>query len=423
MIHSNNRSLHFIGLGVAWAVFLFAVFFQPINKHLLSPIADTILPLQSLTGAERKQYSHEVFGFLPFWNFNRADNIDFETLTTLAYFDAKIQEDGSINKTDIGYQTFISDRATEIFKKAHANGTQVVLTITLMDNDKIKSFLDSEEAQNRAITESVSLVKQRGIDGINIDIEYDGDAGDEYRNKFTTFSKNLTDYMHAEVEASQVTVSVYASGVKYPKVQNIAAVSQVVDGIFMMGYDFAVASSEVAMPTAPLNGHKEGKYWYDISTAVEDFITVMPAEKLILGTPWYGLNFEVYEPGFKAETVYSYYYGRRGELQTYDTVKESVTPARADITAFKTGWDELGQVGWKAYFKPATGTWRMVFMDDARSLGAKYDLAKEKNLLGVGIWALGFEGNDQEMWTVIRQKFGNKVADIRISQKPIYELL
>src|SRR5690606_1728050 len=202
----------------------------------------------------------------------------------------------------------------------------------------------------------------------------------------------------------------------------IGDVARVTDGIFMMGYDFAITSSDVAMPTAPLGGHKEGKYWYDISTAVEDVLVVMPGNKLILGTPWYGLNFEVYEPGFKAETVSWYYWGRRGEIQTYDNAKDNVADANLVSTnTVRSGWDEISQVGWTAYYNAASGTWRMVYMDDPRSLGAKYDLAKEKDLLGVGIWALGFEGEHQEMWDVIRDKFGNKIADVRISQKPIYE--
>ncbi len=420
-LHTESSS--YIGLGVAWAVFLFAIFFQPIHENILLPLSLSLKPLQSLNENEVKDYQKEVFGFLPHWNFKNTNNIDYEALTTLAYFDVKIDPSGDLIKEDEGYQSFISDKATEIFRKAHINGVRVVLTLTLMDNDKIKQLLDDSDSQQRTIEQSVELVKRRGIDGINIDIEYDGDPGDEYRDKFTQFTQNLTDHMHEEVPASKVTVSVYASGVRYPKVQNIGEVAQVTDGIFMMGYDFAVVSSEVAMPTAPLGGYKEGKYWYDISTAVDDFLTVMPANKLILGTPWYGLNFEVYEPAFKAETVSWYYWGRKGILQTYKNVQEYVTPDREDSTAFKTGWDEIGQVGWKAYYTPSSGTWRMVYMDDPRSLGAKYDLAKNKELLGIGIWAIGFEGDSTEMWDVIRQKFGTKIADIRISQKPIYELL
>jgi len=406
--------MNYIGLGIAWAVFMFAIFFQPIQKNVISPIASTLFPLHSLSGDELKNTHYEVFGFLPFWNFHNADNIDFDTLTTLAYFDVKLSSDGNLIKDDAGYQSFISHEATQLFKKAHDHGTRVVLTLTLMNNAGIESFLDDDEAQKRAISQAVHLVEQRGIDGINIDIEYGGDAGDYYRDRFTIFADNMTQAMHKQVASSQVTVSVYASGAKYPKVQDIGDVARVTDGLFMMGYDFAITSSDVAMPTAPLGGHKEGEYWYDITTAVDDFLAVMPADKLILGTPWYGLNFEVYEPNFKAETVYSYWYGRTGEIETYEDVKNTT----ADIN----GWDSLGKVAWKAYYNEDSGTWRMMFIDDVRSMGAKYDLAKDKQLLGVGIWALGYEGNNREIWDLIEAKFGNKIADIRILEKPIYEL-
>lgn len=416
----QSNSVKVISFGIAWALFIFMIFMQPINTHIISPIASIISPLHSLEDNQLKSYSNEVFGFLPHWNFTQSDNIDFETLTTLAYFDIKVDPSGRIIKEDAGYNTFISDEATELFKKAHNHGTRVVLTLTLMDNEGLITFLDNPEAQDRVIKEAVSLVEKRGIDGINIDFEYDGDAGAENRAKFTTFATNLTNHMHAQVPASQVTVSVYASGVKYPKLQNVGELAAVTDGIFMMGYDFAVASSDVAMPTAPLGGYKEGKYWYDISTAVEDFLAVMPADKLILGTPWYGLNFEVYEPGFKAETVSWYYWGKQGKLETYENTQRNVTQAS---TAVRQGWDELSQVGWTAYYDVSTDTWRMIYMDDPRSLAAKYDFAKEKKLLGVGIWALGFEGESPEMWDIIRSKFGNKIADVRILKKPIYELL
>lgn len=407
--------MSYIGLGAIWAVFIFSIFFQPIQQKLLTPLAENFLPLRSLENEDLKEANREVFGFLPFWNFHNADNIDFETLTTLAYFDVKLSADGSLIKNDPGYQSFISKDATALFKKAHDHGTRVVLTLTLMDQAAIREFLDSDEAQARAIEEAVTLVEDRGIDGINIDIEYGSDAGDYYRGRFTEFSKNMTEAMHARVPASQVSVSVYASGVMAPKVQDVGEVAKVTDAIFMMGYDFAITSSDVAMPTAPLGGHKEGEYWYDISTAVDDFLTVMPAEKLILGTPWYGLNFEVYEPDFKAETVSRYWYGRRGKIETYEAVK--------NLAADQSGWDTLGQTSWKAYYDSRSGTWRMVFIDDVRSMAAKYDLAKNKELLGVGIWALGYEGNNREMWDLLSSKFGNKIADIRILNKPIYELL
>lgn len=416
----NRDRVFYIGLAMSWALFLFIFFYRPITDRFISPFIESFVPLRSLYPEEVKSYDREVFGFLPYWNFEKLGAIDYDTLTTLAYFDVKINADGSINKYDTGYYSFTSKKATEIFQKAHKSGVRVVLTVTMMNNDAILQLLDSQEAQMQSIHQVVALVKERGIDGVNIDIEYDGDAGDHYRDAFTQYAHGFTTEMHKQVPSSKVTVSVYASGAKYPKVQDIGDVATVTDGLFMMGYDFALASSGVAMPTAPLGGYKEGDYWYDISTAVDDFLAVMPADKLILGTPWYGLDFEVYNPATDAETIYWSYWGRRGEIQTYEGAKDHFT---SHIKEVKTGWNDVAQVGWKAYYSDTTGTWRMIYMDDPRSLSAKYDLAKNKGLLGIGMWAIGYEGDHHEMWDVIRDKFGKKIADIRIAAKPIYDVL
>ena len=67
----------------------------------------------------------------------------------------------------------------------------------------------------------------------------------------------------------------------------------------------------------------------------------------------------------------------------------------------------MGKVSWKAYYVPSDGTWRMVFIDDPKSLSYKYDFAKDKKLGGVGMWALGFD-DGPEMWTLLKEKFGIK---------------
>jgi hypothetical protein len=83
MFFTDKKSANSVGLGVIWAVFMFGMFFQPIQSHILSPVASTLFPLHSLKNNQVKNSSKEVFGFLPHWNFNNAGNIDFDTLTTL----------------------------------------------------------------------------------------------------------------------------------------------------------------------------------------------------------------------------------------------------------------------------------------------------------------------------------------------------
>lgn len=389
---------------------------------ILSPFASNSLnPLNE----DQLKGGYEVFGFAPHWTFDKLDNVDFSVLSTLAYFGIEVNQDGSIVK-DAGYNVFHSQEATALFTKAHENGTRVVLTLTQMQNDKIKSFLDDPEAQENIISEAVSLVSERGIDGINIDFEYTGNPGSEYKDKFSVFTKNLAEKMHKENPESHVSVSVYASSVNSPQLYDLEKLSRYSDGIFMMAYDFATSGSGHAIPTAPLYGHKDGEYWYDISTAVEDFLRVMPKEKLILGLPWYGYDYPVKNPSVKASRDYGYYaraYNRWGYPYSYFVPRGKAyaqTYAKAkDIEHIEQeGWDENGQVGWKAY-KDDSGQWRMIFLEDERSLAIKYDFAKEKGLKGVGMWALGFDHGNKELWSLLNEKFGKKLVDARIKERRI----
>lgn len=284
-----------------------------------------------------------------------------------------------------------------------------------MDNDQINEFLSNPKAQTKAINETANLVKKKGLGGVNVDVEYVGNPGQEKRDQFSSFVNNLTHKMHQDNPNFKVTVSVYAASAKYPKLYDIKKLSEVSDGIFMMAYDFATTGSDTAMPTSPLYGYKEGKYWYDVATAVDDFLAKMPAEKHILGLPWYGYDYPVEQPAVNAKRDQGYSYSYKVWINKYRYVwkQASYRPDSfvqtykngTDNTALATGWDDAGKVGWKAY--KDGDTWRIYFLEDEKSLSIKYDFSKEKNLGGVGIWALGFDSGKSELWNLLARKFGN----------------
>ncbi len=399
----------FIGFFLTFLLLLVLTFpfWRNVSK-LISP------QLTSLHHNQLKN-SYEVFGFAPYWTLNKMYNVDFSVLTTLAYFGFGINTDGTFTDKAPGYVKFYSDTTTKLFEKAHDNGTRVVLTITQMDNKTIENFLQDEAAQKKAIENVVSVVEKRGIDGVNVDFEYVGDAGPDMRRNFSFFVKNLSDKMHSRIAGSYLTVSVYAASAKYQKLYDLPSLANSSDGIFMMAYDFGTTGSSKAVPTAPLYGYKNGTYWYDVSTAVDDFLKLMPKEKLILGLPWYGYDYPVVTPSAKADRDNGYYssYWYRGKkywkFNARDNAHaETYASAKTGITAEQEGWDENAQVGWKAY-KEADG-WRMLYLDDARSLAIKYDFAKEKGLGGVGMWALGFDDGNPEFWDLLQSKFGKKIV-------------
>lgn len=399
-------------------ILLILVNVQKPAVRLVTSVTSSFNQLRPLTDSKS---GYEVFGFAPYWTFNKLSNVDFKILTTFAYFGVDVDGEGNLDKSGVGFETFKSQKATEIFKKAHQNGTKVVLTLTQMDNDQILALMDNPEAQTKVIEDSVSEVKDRGIDGINVDFEFSKDPGQDYRNKFSNFISNLTTRMHQEVHHSKVSVSVYASAVKNLKIYDIADLGKLDISIFMMAYDFGYRGSDEVIPTSPLYGHKAGKYWYDVSTAVEDFLSLMPAGKLILGNPWYGYNYLIYgEPKVKAEVRPSWSWRGGPRAQTYQIAQDDINPSMEGIIDYKEGWDELGKVGWKAYFVESVDTWKMIFIEDPKSLGIKYDFAKSKNLGGVGIWALGFDDGKRELWDLLVDKFGQKLsADSTIVQRSI----
>jgi len=193
------------------------------QSKLISPLTD---PLRSLTKTQVKNNGHEIFGFGPYWTINKLDNVDFNVLTTFSYFGVPVNADGTLDRSDQGYTVFQSKKATDIFRKAHAHGTRVVLTLTQMDNYTLDAFLTNTQSQNETISEAVNEVKSRGIDGINVDFEYVGNPGSVERDAFSSFIANLTKHMHAEVPASKVTVSVYASAATAPKLHDITAIAK-----------------------------------------------------------------------------------------------------------------------------------------------------------------------------------------------------
>lgn len=402
-IWKQMRAILAVGL-VYICLILFIVPILRLNTRLLSP-ASFKKHIQPLTQSKK---GYEVFGFAPYWTFDKLDNIDFNTLTTFAYFGVPVDSEGNLVQDDPGYAKFVSDDATNIFRKAHDSGTRVVLTITQMDNYAIEIFLDNPDAQSNAIDQTITKVRDRGIDGVNVDFEYAGSPDPYYRDKFTNFIMQLTQRMHQALPGSQVSVSTYAiSATDDTKLYDIGSLGKTADKIFMMAYDFSVAGSDYAAPTAPLNGKKEGIYPYDVASSVDDYLRKMPAEKLILGVPYYGYNYPVYSPQVKAQTL-PYW---SGSAQTYEVVLANNNPNGDGVDSYKKGWDPVGKVGWIEYFDLYDYTWRMIFLEDTRSLGYKYDLIKDKNLAGVGIWALGFDGGHAELWALLRDKFGVKLAN------------
>ena len=53
-----------------------------------------------------------------------------------------------------------------------------------------------------------------------------------------------------------------------------------------------------------------------------------------------------------------------------------------------------------------------IYYDDLRSLTAKFDLVKNSQMGGVGFWALGYEGEYEEVWSTLNRQLTKRISII-----------
>lgn len=337
----------------------------------------------------------EVFGFAPYWTLSKIDNIDWDILTTFAYFSLPVNYDGSIDKLSWEWEVFEGEQLTGLFDSAKEKNVRRVVTFTQMEANVIESFLNNPAAWEVLANESVEILVERDLDGVNIDFEYIP-SNDDLRARFSQFIGVYSRILHEKLDDPYITVSVLASSARFNRIYDIGLLSDLTDGVFMMAYDFYYPGSESVGPSAPLYGYNngEGPFWYDVSTAVEDFLKVADSSKIIMGVPYYGWNYPTFGPVPK---------GPRGWGRVFATTNKKVSENKLLLTTPIGGWDSQAQVAWRGYWD--VSGWHVVYMEDEKSLSAKYDFVKSKNLGGVGIWALGFEDGSDDFWELISQKF------------------
>ncbi len=159
---------------------------------------------------------------------------------------------------------------------------------------------------------------------------------------------------------------------------NIPALANVVDGFFVMEYSPNLSGS--AQATSPLTS----SLFNDVTTAGQ-YAAAVPASKVILGAPLFGLDWPTNGGTLTAAAT-----GPVTDL-AYSQIATAGHP---------TYWDPVTDSAWTAY---QVGTqWHESFFDDPTSLYDVSQLAHLFGLGGVGVWALGMDGSaDAAMLTAL----------------------
>lgn len=370
----------------------------PSTQPLLSPItAKTVFRFLTNESFPSQTGRKMVYGFLPYWNVNTV-SIQPE-LTHLAYFSLAIGPDGDIltvtkGQPDQGFNKFKSDELLTLMTSIKKRNGKVELVFSQLNNDDITAFVLNENAHQKFLESLDSALLAYPVDGVNLDIEYLGDVTPQLRNRFSDLMTQIHNHLQQKYTSIPLSVDIYSTSGNNAGLWDLEKIAPVTDRFIIMAYDFHRRSSIMAGPVAPLFGGR--KFWdHDITLDIRQILTYVPSNKIILGVPFYGYEWQTTSDDAQART-----YPDTGETATVDKIQTLLT--KKDQLGIEEHWNEDALSPYLSFQK--NNQTFVLYYENSRSLSYKLDLVNQLDLGGIAIWALGYEKSDRELWDVIKLK-------------------
>lgn len=251
----------------------------------------------------------------------------------------------------------------------HGRGLKVVPTVAdttqgLWDPTTVSALIADPARRAAHVQALVDLATTEGYDGIQIDYE-DLTATD--RDAFSAFVGELGRALHTAGKLLYVTVHAKEDDAGYDdrnKAQDYAAIGAAADMVCIMAYDWHWGTSAPGA-IAPYD-------W--VQRVIAYAVTQIPPGKVILGVGLFGYD----------------WVGSQAASLTWDQVI-----ATAHQHAIAEQWDVGSQSPFFDY-TDASGQQHEVWYENARSVDARFDLARRAQIGGIELWRLG--GEDPGIW-------------------------
>ena len=348
--------------------------------------------------------SPEIFGYLPYWDLNA--QIDYGAITTIAYFGLGARADGHIVKRDgsgltTEYSRWQSTKVSDIIAAAHAHGDRFVLTIDGMAWDTggatiVRALLSNPAARSTLVADIISEIKSRRLDGVSLDFE---PILSDQRGNFASLLDELRTALDAVNPEYQLTFAATGS----QSAQAMTMFSQVtaagaVDAVIIMAYPLRGMDANYAGGLSPL----VSPLVYDLKQITGSYLKYVAPGNLVVALPWYGREWPTVGSSVNSAVRQNgSLYGRPHNIDYADALQLAARYGRRL---------DAGEMSAYTSFRSSAGpgcpqTWMQVYYDDVDTLRAKLDYISSSRLAGVGIFALGYDNAQPELWKLLRVKY------------------
>ena len=377
------------------------------------------LLLGTPTGAEQRTYQAggEVVGYYAGWAAYQGytpDQLPAEHLTQINYAFARIDPDTlTIALEDPAHD---KKNLAALRKLRQQNGhLKLLISVGGWSDSQYFSDAAATAARREAFAAScVDFVVAQGLDGVDLDWEYPVSGGAPGTNHRPADKQNFTKLLQelrtrldrqGRRDGKDYSLTIAgAAGSWYLNQIEAVKVADIVDHIFLMGYDLHGPWDTSADFNAPLytpsGASPQGKS--SIADSVQAYLDKgIPAEKLVLGMPLYGYAYQ----GISSQNngLYSTYTSAKSV--SYRTLKKNYL----SNDAYRQYRHQEAQVPY------LYGSRTFISYDDAESLAAKAALARSRDLGGIGFWELSQDDGGEltaAANSAFRSTWGNPFRDV-----------
>lgn len=264
---------------------------------------------------------------------------------------------------------------------ARERGYDIWATVTSSADRELTAGVLSSSARRRKVIDQILIyARLYGLEGVNLDFE---NFHADYRDLYTQFVRELAPLCREEGLVLSVDVTMLSSSVYWSLCYDRAALAASADYVMLMAYDEHGGSSRVAGSVSSLPWVERG---------LQKVLQEVPAEKLVLGVPFYTRQWEIeyLEGGGQEVSSKAYSMGMIEEI-----VRRRGAAPRWDSDALQN----------KVVYKEGEKTYE-IWIEDADSMRQRAALVNKYGLAGIAAWRRGFE--TPEMWELIGTALGDR---------------
>ncbi|MFD7524970.1 MULTISPECIES: glycoside hydrolase family 18 protein [Paenibacillus] len=314
-------------------------------------------------------------------------------------------------KIDIAFLAFaqIGDKYKVSFHKDEAADAEIKENIKKLKKNNPKTsivlavggygadgFSDASLQENRrTFTDNIiALVKELGLDGVDIDWEYPASdawgtqkSRSEDTQNFTFLMKELREKLNQLPHKNKKYILTFASGTQdwYFKNVEVKKVEKYVDYINVMSYDLTGKWSDTTGLNSNLYKDAENKSIDSVDSIVKLYLShhIDPA-KLLLGVPAYSYGWE----DVKSDGDGAFSPGKPIDIDKTDLSYKTIEKKYMDKNGFKRYFDEKAKA---AYLYDGE---TFISYEDKEALREKIAYIKANNLGGAMVWEYSQDADD-----------------------------